>query len=165
MFSEQLKRQARLVLQRYRRREIKIVTAESCTGGLLSALLTEISGSSEVFERGYVTYSDESKTKLLGVSSRLLKKYGAVSKQVVTAMAEGALKYSRADIAVAITGIAGPGGGSAEKPVGLVYVAIAHDNDLTVEEHFFEGDRDTVRHSAMTRALELLTVFSEPVKA
>lgn len=162
MFNEYLKKQARLVLQRCRRQGLTIVTAESCTGGLLSALLTEIPGASHVFERGYVVYSNESKTKLLGVSRRLLKRYGAVSKQTVTAMTEGALKYSRADMAVAITGIAGPDGGSAEKPVGLVYIAIAHDNDLTVEEHFFEGDRDVVRMSAVTRALELLMLFSEP---
>lgn len=161
MFSEHLKRQAKTVLQRCRRQELKIATAESCTGGVLAALLTDIPGSSAVFERGYVTYSNESKIKLLGVSRGLIKKYGVVSKQVATSMAEGALKYSRTDMAVAITGIAGPDGGSQEKPVGLVYIAVAHDNDLTVEEHFFEGDRDTVRLSAVTRALELLSLFSE----
>lgn len=159
MFTEALKAETRTLLERYRQVSLKLAVAESCTGGLLSALLTEIPGASEIFERGFVTYSNDAKTESLDVSAKLIKKHGAVSKEVARAMALGALEKSAANIAVAITGIAGPDGGTPEKPVGLVYIAVAADDDLTIEEHFFEGDRSAVRKSAVLRALEMLNVF------
>src|SRR5262249_53015013 len=108
------------LLERYRRAGLRIVTAESCTGGLVAGRLTDIAGSSEVVERGFVTYSNESKTELLGVPVPMIAQYGAVSAQTARAMAEGALSHARADLAIAITGIAGPGGATPGKPVGLV---------------------------------------------
>ena len=135
----------------------RIATAESCTGGLIAALLTEIAGSSDVFERGFVTYSNQAKMDLLGVPEDLLKTHGAVSAPVAWAMAEGAVRHSRAGIAVAVTGIAGPGGGTAAKPVGLVYIAVSNGSDTQVEEHRF-GDigRAQVRSATVTAALRLL---------
>lgn len=135
----------------------KIVTAESCTGGLVAALLTEISGASEVFERGFVTYSDDSKTDLLGVLPETLADYGAVSAEVAEAMAEGALAYSLADIAVSITGIAGPSGATATKPVGLVFFALAtRDGAMLHYRCDFKGDRGMVRLQSCAEALKLL---------
>ena len=118
-----LRAAARSVLQRARSRGLKIATAESCTGGLVAAALTEIAGSSDVFDRGFVTYSNDAKHVVLDVPTAILKRYGAVSAETAAAMAQGALRYSLAEIAVAITGIAGPGGGSKQKPVGLVHFA------------------------------------------
>ncbi|MCK5622954.1 MAG: CinA family protein [Alphaproteobacteria bacterium] len=136
---------------------LKIATAESCTGGLIAASLTEIPGSADVFERGFVTYSNEAKIELLGVSASLITDPGAVSDLVARAMAEGALAQSRADIALAVTGIAGPGGGSADKPVGLVFIGTAKKGDPTVvERHVFPGDRAGIRQATVRRALELL---------
>jgi nicotinamide-nucleotide amidase len=123
MFTPELLAQATEVLAKARARGLKIATAESCTGGLIAGLLTEIAGSSDVFERGFVTYSNKSKTELLGVQEELIREYGAVSIQVANAMAGGALTHSSAHISVAVTGVAGPGGGSADKPVGLVFIA------------------------------------------
>lgn len=105
--------------------KMMLVTAESCTGGMVAAAITDLAGSSQVFERGFVTYSNESKTELLSVTPWMLQTYGAVSPEVAKAMVDGALKNSKADLAVSVTGIAGPGGGSTEKPVGLVYLALA----------------------------------------
>ena len=105
-----------------------IASAESCTGGLIAGLLTEVAGSSDVFERGFVTYSNEAKAELLGIPMDVINQWGAVSTQVAAAMANGALKQSHADISIAVTGIAGPGGGSSDKPVGLVYLATARKN-------------------------------------
>jgi nicotinamide-nucleotide amidase len=119
--------QAEKLLRLAREKKLKLATAESCTGGLVAAALTEIAGASDAFERGFVTYSNEAKTDLLGVAKELIAKYGAVSEQAVEAMALGALENSRAHIALAVTGIAGPDGGSPEKPVGTVYFAIARD--------------------------------------
>ena len=145
------------VLDRARTAGLKIATAESCTGGLIAASLTEIPGSSDVFERGFVTYSDEAKIELLGVPASLIAEHGAVSDPVARAMAEGALAHSYADIAVAVTGIAGPGGGSVEKPVGLVFIGAAKKGDPTVvERHVFPGDRAGIRQATVRRALELL---------
>jgi nicotinamide-nucleotide amidase len=157
MFGEGLLDQARALLDQARAKSLRVVTAESCTGGLIAALLTEIPGSSDVVERGFVTYSDESKEELLGVSPALLKAHGAVSEQVARAMAEGALKHSRAQVAVAVTGIAGPGGGSGEKPVGLVYVAVGRETDIIAHEYRF-GDigRDQVRLKTVAEAVKLL---------
>ena len=120
MFPDRLVNLALLTLDDARQRKLKIVTAESCTGGLLAGLLTEIAGSSDVFERGYVTYSNRAKHEILGVAGDVLADDGAVSEPVARMMAEGALEASRANIAVAITGIAGPGGGTAMKPVGTI---------------------------------------------
>ncbi|BAE51352.1 CinA family protein [Paramagnetospirillum magneticum] len=133
-----------------------LATAESCTGGLVAAVLTAIAGSSSVMERGFVTYSNEAKTEMLGVPAALIAAHGAVSREVAQAMAEGALAHSRADAAVAITGIAGPGGGTADKPVGLVHFALARRGaDTRHEAHVFAGDRDAVRLQAARTALGL----------
>jgi nicotinamide-nucleotide amidase len=145
------------LLERYRRAGRRLATAESCTGGMVAAALTDIAGSSDVVERGFVTYSNEAKQELLDVPAEMLAKHGAVSLQVARAMAEGALAHSHADVAVSVTGIAGPGGATPGKPVGLVYFGLARKNAETrVERHNFSGDRGTVRRSAMETALDLL---------
>ncbi|MGE5266119.1 MAG: CinA family protein [Deltaproteobacteria bacterium] len=137
---------------------LKLVTAESCTGGLVAAAITDVPGSSAVFERGFVTYSNEAKSASLGVSSALLLEYGAVSAPVARAMAEGALRHSYADVAVAITGIAGPGGATATKPVGLVHIAVARKGSPTVDEacRFADVGRRKVREAAVRKALEMV---------
>lgn len=136
-----------------------IATAESCTGGLLAGLLTEIAGSSAVFERGFVTYSNAAKSGLLGVDPGLIEAHGAVSAEVANAMVLGAIQHSRADIAISITGIAGPGGGTAQKPVGLVYLGCAFRNGETLISRQMLGDigRSAVRHATLVQALNLLT--------
>ena len=142
------------LLQRYRDLNLKIATAESCTGGLIAGTLTAIAGSSDVYERGWVTYSNESKREQLGVSLSLLEDHGAVSGEVAEAMAKGALHRSKADVTVSVTGVAGPGGGSVEKPVGLVFIGLARkDGWSQVERCQFDGDRDSVRAQTVTRAL------------
>jgi len=132
-----------------------IATAESCTGGLIAGTLTEIAGSSVVVDRGFVTYSNEAKTELLGVPADLILKVGAVSKDVAVAMAEGALARSRADIAVSVTGIAGPGGGSADKPVGTVHIAIAAKGQPTEHLHcrFADIGRRSIRLATVQTVL------------
>ena len=137
---------------------LRIATAESCTGGLVAGLLTEIAGASDVFERGFVTYSNQAKSEMLGVAEDLLARAGAVSGDVARAMAEGALRRSAADLAVAVTGIAGPGGGTAEKPVGLVWFALARRGAgvETVEKRFGGLGRSAVRLKAVETALDLL---------
>jgi nicotinamide-nucleotide amidase len=143
------------VLAACRRAKLKVATAESCTGGLVAAALTEVPGSSEIVERGFVTYSNEAKEEMLAVSPALLRAFGAVSEPVARAMAEGALARSQADMAVSITGIAGPG--SIEKPVGLVHFALARKARATQATHrIFGGDRAMVRTLAVEFALELL---------
>ncbi len=135
----------------------RIVTAESCTGGLIASCLTAIPGSSSVIEGGFITYSNESKSRLLGVPRDALASHGAVSDIVASAMAEGALAQAGADIAVSVTGIAGPDGGSKEKPVGLVFMALAQtDTDAVVKRYIFAGTRTDVRRAAVGAALELL---------
>jgi nicotinamide-nucleotide amidase len=142
------------LLQVYRKRGWKIATAESCTGGLIAATLTAIAGSSDVFERGWITYSNEAKREQLGVGAMVLEARGAVSGEVAEAMAKGALHRSKADVAISVTGIAGPGGGSPEKPVGLVFVGLARkDGWSQVERCQFDGDRDSVRAQTVARAL------------
>jgi nicotinamide-nucleotide amidase len=157
MFSPELLARADALLAKARAKGLKIVTAESCTGGLIAGLLTEIPGSSDVFERGFVTYSNPAKRELLGLPEDLLKAHGAVSAEVARAMAEGALKHSRADLAVAVTGIAGPSGGTADKPVGLVHIAAARGSGTRTEERRF-GDlgRTQVRLKTIEAALRLL---------
>ena len=149
------------------RRKLKIATAESCTGGLVAAALTEIAGSSAVVDRAFVTYSNEAKTEMLGVAKALIDSKGAVSKEVAAAMAEGALVHSTADLVVAITGVAGPGGGSPTKPVGLVHLAIGRRGGLIrhVERRFPDQGRSAVRLAAATEALKLLQALVLSVQA
>jgi nicotinamide-nucleotide amidase len=140
-----------------RRAGIHVATAESCTGGLIAAYLTEIPGSSDVFERGFVTYSNEAKQDLLSVPPDLLQKHGAVSPHVARAMAVGAIAHSRADVAVSVTGIAGPEGGTPTKPVGLVYLAACRrGGEPMVERHSFSGDRHAIRQASVEAAFLLL---------
>lgn len=136
---------------------VVLATAESCTGGLVAGAITEVPGSSAVLDRGFITYSNEAKTELLGVRKEMIAEHGAVSAAVARAMAEGALRRSRADIAVAVTGVAGPGGGTAEKPVGLVWFALASKGaPARVERRVFSsGDRSFVRARATETALRL----------
>jgi len=157
LFSEALLAQSRAVLDLCRANGLKLATAESCTGGLVAAVLTEIAGSSDVVERGFVTYSNEAKQDLLGVAAATLAAHGAVSEETAREMAEGALRASRADIAVSITGVAGPGGGSADKPVGLVHFACAtRGATVTAERRFGDLGRGSVRLAAVAQALAML---------
>ncbi len=145
------------LLERCRAAGLRLVTAESCTGGLVAAALTEVAGSSDVMDRGFVTYSNAAKTELLGVPAALIAGHGAVSEAVARAMAEGALARSRAQLAVSVTGLAGPGGGSADKPVGLVWLGCARAGGATVaQRHVFAGDRGAIRRAATAAALALL---------
>ena len=140
-----------------RSRGMRLATAESCTGGLIAAACTSLAGSSDWFERGFVTYSNEAKTDLLGVPEALIARYGAVSEPVVRAMAEGALQRSSAQRAVAVTGIAGPTGATPDKPVGMVWVAVARtDGETSALLLQLAGDRAAVRHQTVTRALRAL---------
>ncbi len=149
-----LREAAVALLDEFRAAGLMIATAESCTGGLIAACLTDIANSSDVFERGFVTYSNAAKTESLGVPADLVEMHGAVSAEVACAMADGTLVHSRADIAVSVTGIAGPGGGSTEKPVGLVYIGCARRGSAaTAERHLFSGDRTRVRYQAALAAL------------
>src|SRR5262245_46603930 len=131
MFSPALQGEAAHLLDAFRARRMRLAAAESCTGGLIAALLTHIPGASDVLERGFVTYSNDAKVEMLGVAADLIAAHGAVSEPVVRAMAEGALRASRADATIAVTGITGPGGGSEAKPVGLVHVAAARRDGAT----------------------------------
>jgi nicotinamide-nucleotide amidase len=137
---------------------VRIATAESCTGGLIAALLTEIPGSSDVFGRGFVTYSNKAKEDMLGVPAATLRQHGAVSEAVARIMAEGAIRNSTAQLSVAVTGIAGPGGGSDEKPVGLVHIAVARAGEPTLHRECRFGDigRGKVRLASVEAALEML---------
>lgn len=140
-----------------RARGWRLATAESCTGGLIAAACTAVAGSSDWFERGFVTYSNEAKVESLGVDPALLAAHGAVSEEVACAMAAGALAHARAELAVAVTGIAGPGGGSPDKPVGLVWLALARRGGTPVAERLqLDGDRATVRGRTVARALAAL---------
>ena len=158
MFERALIHQAKAVLDACRDGGLKLATAESCTGGLVAAVLTDIAGSSAVFERGFVTYSNAAKAELLGVPMDLIDRHGAVSEPVARAMTEGALERSRADIAVSVTGIAGPEGGTAEKPVGLVHFACARREHLThaAEMRFGDQGREKIRKMAVKTALEMV---------
>ncbi|MEM7226578.1 MAG: CinA family protein [Pseudomonadota bacterium] len=149
--------QSSALLARYRKAGLTLATAESCTGGLIAGTLTEIAGSSDVVERGFVTYSNEAKIELLGVSPSLIERLGAVSAEVAEAMAVGAILHGRADVAVSATGIAGPGGATADKPVGLVYLGLCRRKQPpSHERHVFPGDRSAVRQAAIAAALTLL---------
>lgn len=167
MFTPDLIADAAALLDGFRRRGLRLATAESCTGGLVAALLTEIAGSSDVVERGFVTYSNAAKHELLGVPETMLARHGAVSAPVARAMAEGALAHSQADVSVAITGVAGPGGGSEAKPVGLVHLAAARRGGPTLTRECRLGDigRAAVRLKAVEGALSLLRQAANSPKA
>jgi len=157
MFPEDILEQARAVLARFDAASLRVATAESCTGGLIAGALTEIPGSSRVIDRGFVTYSNEAKTEMLSVPAELIDRVGAVSAEVAEAMSAGAMAHSRADVAVAVTGIAGPGGETPGKPVGLVYFGIARRGGAVWHERrVFPGDRSAVRLATVRFALELL---------
>lgn len=153
-----LQRDVKALIDRCRSENLKVATAESCTGGLVAGAITDMPGSSKIFDWGVVTYSNAAKTDLLGVPEKLLEEHGAVSEAVAIAMADGALARSGADIAVAVTGIAGPGGGSDEKPVGLVHFAAARRNRPTASatHRFADLGRDATRFSAVRQAIRLL---------
>jgi len=157
---------ARDIIEKAKRAGLKIATAESCTGGMVSAALTDIAGSSAVLDRGFVTYSNEAKAEMLGVDPALILQHGAVSESVARAMAEGALKSSNADLSVAITGIAGPGGGSDTKPVGLVHFASARKGQATrhIEKRFGDLGRIHVREAATLQALRMIDEQIDPNK-
>jgi nicotinamide-nucleotide amidase len=157
MSSKELLGKAKRLLEACRRAGVKLATAESCTGGLIAGTLTEIAGSSDVVERGFVTYSNEAKAELVGVSEETLRAHGAVSEPVAREMAEGALRHSGADIAVSVTGIAGPGGATAGKPVGLVHLACARRGRDTIHRRIvFKGNRAAVRRKSVDLAFTLI---------
>jgi nicotinamide-nucleotide amidase len=150
--------EAATLLDLLRARELKLATAESCTGGLIAAILTEVPGSSDVFERGFVTYSNEAKAEMLGVPAALIKEHGAVSEEVARAMAEGALRNSRADIAVSVTGVAGPGGGTEAKPVGLIHFGAARRGREPIhhEKRFGDLGRRGIRFASVVEAFAMM---------
>ncbi len=167
MYDESFVRQAGQLLGRCRRAGLMLATAESCTGGLIAACLTEVPGSSSVLERGFVTYSNEAKQDLLAVPPTLLEERGAVSAEVAAAMAEGALSHARADLALAVTGIAGPSGATPSKPIGLVYLGLAFEGRKTrVDKRIFAGGRTAVRLASLRHAFTLLdeALASSPLK-
>ncbi len=148
---------AETLLSACRRAGLMLATAESCTGGLIAAALTDIAGSSDVFDRGFVTYSNEAKMEMLGVSVATLSQHGAVSEQVAIEMAQGAQVRSNADLVVSVTGIAGPGGGTAEKPAGTVWLAtVFKGRTIAVLHRFPHKNRDAVRHLSVEAALDLM---------
>ncbi len=156
-FTEKLLRLAEDVISSSREHDWRIATAESCTGGLIMGCLTAVPGSSEVMDRGFVPYANQAKIKMLGVDAGLIAAHGAVSEQVAVAMAEGALRNAAADLSVAVTGIAGPGGGTPGKPVGMVHIAAERKGGgFTHERHHFIGDRHEVRMQTVEAALEML---------
>lgn len=156
MFPAGLVEKAAQSLDACRSKNLKLATAESCTGGLVAALLTEIPGSSDVFECGFVTYANRAKEKQLDVDASLLRKHGAVSAEAAIAMAAGARKQCKADIAVSVTGIAGPGGATPNKPVGLVFIAVADGKGAAAYEYHFKGTRSEVRLAAVMAVIEMI---------
>ena len=159
MFSNALLEQATALLQGCREAKVMVATAESCTGGLIAGCLTEIAGSSDVVDRGFITYSNGAKNAMLDVPMALIERHGAVSEPVARAMAEGAIAHSAADMAAAVTGVAGPGGGTAEKPVGLVHLACAWRGGTTahLEQRFGDLGRSGIREATVHMALKLLS--------
>jgi nicotinamide-nucleotide amidase len=164
MFPVDLLSEAAALLDRLRAQGLRLATAESCTGGLIAALFTEIAGSSDVVERGFVTYSNAAKTELLGVADDLLTRHGAVSEPVARAMVQGALAHSHADIAVSVTGVAGPGGGTDAKPVGLVHIAALRKGGeiLHQECRFGAIGRGPIRVASVEVALQLISRAARP---
>lgn len=145
----------KLLVEWLKGKELSVTTAESCTGGLLAGKILDVSGASAVYNEGYITYSNESKSKLIGVEESTLEKYGAVSKETAMEMAVGAALKANADMAIVTTGIAGPGGGSEDKPVGLVFIAVYLSGEVVYGKYLFEGDRASVRNQAVKSAIEL----------
>ena len=158
LIDQRILTEAAALLEAARERGDLLATAESCTGGLLAVTLTAITGASDVFERGFVTYSNTSKSEMLGVPAWLIERHGSVSEDVARAMVGGALTHSRATLAVAITGIAGPGGGTPDKPVGLVHLAAARRDAPVAHERLLFGDvgRNEIRRESVVQALALL---------
>lgn len=144
------------VVELLERKHMTVTTAESCTAGLLSGRLMNVPGASNVFNEGYITYSNQAKEKLLGVPHEILETVGAVSEETAAAMAEGAARAANADAALSVTGIAGPGGGTEEKPVGLVYIGCYVKGHVRVEKYLFTGNRNQNRESSVENALTLL---------
>jgi nicotinamide-nucleotide amidase len=167
MIDSALREKAARVLEVFRARGLKVATAESCTGGLVAGALTDIAGSSDVVDRGFVTYSNEAKEAMLGVPAVTLKRHGAVSAETAAAMAAGALENSDADVTVAITGIAGPGGGSEQKPVGLVHFAAASRDGrhLARERRYGDIGRQSVRERSVAEALDLLEALAREAQS
>ncbi len=154
MFPETILYLVEQTLERCRVSNLQLATAESCTGGMIASCLTTVSGSSDVFDRGFVTYTNKAKQEMLGVPAILLKTVGAVSEEVACAMAEGAIRHSDGDISISVTGVAGPNGGSNDKPVGLVHMAVGLKGHQTLHErHFFPGNRATVRMETVKYSL------------
>jgi nicotinamide-nucleotide amidase len=147
---------AEQTLQLLRDKNYTVATAESCTGGSIIACLTDIAGSSDVVDRGFITYSNQAKIDMLGVPKDLLEQYGAVSEEVAIAMADGAQSRGGVDVAVSVTGIAGPDGGSEEKPVGLVHFAVNAPNNTYHAQHIFEGNRTEIRRKSVAIALNMI---------
>lgn len=164
MFPSDLTASAAALIDRCRRNKLMLATAESCTGGLIAGLITSVAGSSDVLDCGFVTYSNAAKTRMIGVPAELIARVGAVSAEVARAMAEGALANSAGDIAVAVTGVAGPGGGTALKPVGLVYCAAARRDRPTRTRMLQLGDigRDNVRIETVRAAIEMAYEIAGP---
>jgi nicotinamide-nucleotide amidase len=157
MFSKAIQDKAKQLHNLCQKYKIKVSIAESCTGGLLTALLTSLEGASSILDRGFVTYSNDSKIELLSVAPELLEQHGAVHEEIAAAMAFGAIKHSKAILSVAITGIAGPGGGSEHKPVGLVFIAVAiRGGTMQAEKWLFAGERHDIRNAAIGAALDML---------
>lgn len=164
MFPSDLTTSAAALIDRCRRNGLMLATAESCTGGLIAGLLTSVSGSSDVLDCGFVTYSNAAKSRMIGVPAELIARVGAVSEEVARAMAEGAIANSAADVAIAVTGVAGPGGGTATKPVGLVHCAAARRGFPTVHRALRLGDigRDAVRLETVRVAVEMAYEIAGP---
>lgn len=156
--TERLISDAAELLEFLRKRQLMLATAESCTGGMIAGTLTEVAGSSDVVDRGFVTYSNEAKQDMLGIPPALIREHGAVSEPVAVAMAEGALRNSRADIAVSVTGVAGPGGGTDTKPVGLVHIACARRGKATVHQRhvFADRGRGWIRQETVAQAFRVV---------
>ncbi len=163
-FSQALTSRATALIDLCRRKRLMLATAESCTGGLIAGLITSVPGSSDVLDCGFVTYSNAAKTRMIGVPAELITRHGAVSEQVARAMAEGALENSEAQIAISVTGVAGPGGGTAAKPVGLVHCAAARRGFRTAHRVLRLGDigRDAVRMETVHAAIEMVYEIAGP---
>jgi nicotinamide-nucleotide amidase len=161
MFPPDFLAAAEAVLGACRTRGWRVTTAESCTGGLIAGLLTAIGGSSDVVDGGAVTYSNAAKTRMLGVPAAMIAAHGAVSEEVARAMAEGARRAAGVELAVAVTGVAGPGGGTADKPVGLVWFGVASPAGVTAASHIFPGDRTAVRMETVRHAMNALRKVAE----
>ena len=163
MFDRETLDLAEAALTACRSRLWRVATAESCTGGLVAAALTAIADASDVVERGFVTYSNNAKIELLGVPPETIAAHGAVSAETAAAMAQGAVARAGVDLAVSVTGVAGPGGGTPQKPVGLVYIGVARkDGTARAERRVFPGDRSDIRRAALVEALEILATEARP---